>query len=322
MEAIQVRAYGGPEELVMTEVPDPEPGPGEILVELAATGVNFIEIYQRIGRYPGQLPFVPGGEAAGTVTAVGPEVDTVRVGDVVASVDVRGAYAPRAVVAADRVVTVPDGIDPQTAAAALLQGLTAHYLLFDTYRVRTGDTVLVHAAAGGMGLLLTQLARKLGARVIGTVSTVEKERLAREAGADEVIRYTESDVVEAVKRLTDGAGVAAVYDGVGRDTFDASLSVLRRRGTLALYGAASGPVPPFDPMRLQHAGSVFLTRPTLFHHIVDRAELEARARDLFGWIAAGDLTVRVHERYPLAEARRAHEDLAGRRTTGKLLLVA
>jgi NADPH2:quinone reductase len=322
MEAIQVRAYGGPEELVMTEVPDPEPGPGEILVELAATGVNFIEIYQRIGRYPGQLPFVPGGEAAGTVTAVGPGVDTVRVGDVVASVDVRGAYAPRAVVAADRVVTVPAGIDPQTAAAALLQGLTAHYLLLDTYQVRTGDTVLVHAAAGGMGLLLTQLARKLGARVIGTVSTVEKERLAREAGADEVIRYTESDVVEAVKRLTDGAGVAAVYDGVGRDTFDASLSVLRRRGTLALYGAASGPVPPFDPMRLQHAGSVFLTRPTLYHHIVDRAELEARARDLFGWIAAGDLTVRVHERYPLAEARRAHEDLAGRRTTGKLLLVA
>jgi NADPH:quinone reductase len=322
MEAIQVRAYGGPEELVMTEVPDPEPGPGEILVELAATGVNFIEIYQRIGRYPGQLPFVPGGEAAGTVTAVGPGVDTVRVGDVVATVDVRGAYAPRAVVAADRVVTVPAGIDPQTAAAALLQGLTAHYLLLDTYQVRTGDTVLVHAAAGGMGLLLTQLARKLGARVIGTVSTVEKERLAREAGADEVIRYTESDVVEAVKRLTDGAGVAAVYDGVGRDTFDASLSVLRRRGTLALYGAASGPVPPFDPMRLQHAGSVFLTRPTLYHHIVDRAELEARARDLFGWIAAGDLTVRVHERYPLAEARRAHEDLAGRRTTGKLLLVA
>jgi NADPH2:quinone reductase len=320
MEAIEVRAFGGPEVLVAAEVPLPEPGPGQVRVALAATGVNFVEVYHREGRVDRPLPFVPGTEGAGTVSAVGDGVDGVRVGDRVASVDLAGSYAAEALVAADRVVAVPDGVDTEVAAAALLQGLTAHYLLHDSYPVRPGDTVLVHAAAGGMGLLLTQLATRLGATVIGTVSTSDKERLAREAGAAEVIRYTERDIVDEVRRITGGAGVAGVYDGVGRDTFDASLASLRPRGTLVLYGAASGRVPPFDPQRLEPAGSVFLTRPTLRHHIVERSELDRRASDLFGWIAAG-LTVRVHDRYPLGSARRAHEDLQARRTTGKLLLV-
>jgi NADPH2:quinone reductase len=320
MDAIVVREFGGPEVLVAAEVPLPEPGPGQVRVALAATGVNFVEVYHREGRVDRPLPFIPGTEGAGTVSAVGAGVDGVRVGDRVASVDLAGSYAAEALVAADRVVALPAGLDAEFAAAALLQGLTAHYLLHDSYAVRPGDTVLVHAAAGGMGLLLTQLVSRLGATVIGTVSTSDKERLAREAGAAEVIRYTERDIVEEVRRITGGAGVAAVYDGVGRDTFDASLDSLRPRGTLVLYGAASGRVPPFDPQRLEPAGSVFLTRPTLRHHIVERSELDRRASDLFGWIAAG-LAVRVHERYPLGEARRAHEDLQSRRTTGKLLLV-
>jgi NADPH2:quinone reductase len=320
MEAIEVREFGGPEVLVPADVPVPEPGPGQVRVALAATGVNFVEVYHREGRVDRPLPFVPGTEGAGTVSAVGSGVDGVRVGDRVASVDQAGSYAAEAVVAADRVVAVPAGVDTEIAAAALLQGLTAHYLLHDSYPVRPGDTVLVHAAAGGMGLLLTQLAIRLGATVIGTVSTADKERLAREAGAAEVIRYTERDIVEEVRRITGGVGVAGVYDGVGRDTFEASLHSLRRRGTLVLYGAASGRVPPFDPQRLEGAGSVFLTRPTLRHHIVERSELDRRAADLFGWIADG-LVVRVHDRYPLAAARRAHEHLQSRRTTGKLLLV-
>ncbi len=321
MQAIVIRQFGGPEVLTPAEVEVPEPGPGQVRVDLAATGINFIEIYQRIGRYPRELPYVMGGEAAGIVSAIGPGVDTVAAGDRVASIDFDGAYAASALVNAQRLVRVPGEIELETAAAALLQGMTAHYLLFDSYPVQPGDTVLVHAAAGGMGLLLTQLATKLGAHVIGTVSTVDKERLAREAGAEHVIRYTEQEIVPEVRRITDGKGVAAVYDGVGASTFDASLESLRVRGTLVLYGAASGPVPPFDPMRLQHAGSVFLTRPTLFHHIAEPEELQRRAADLFGWIAKGDLTIRVHERYPLADAARAHEDLASRKTTGKLLLV-
>jgi NADPH2:quinone reductase len=321
MRAIQVQQYGGPEVLTLVEVPDPEPGPGEVLVDLAATGVNFVEIYQRTGRYQRPLPFVLGAEGAGTVSAVGDGVESVRVGDHVASVDLRGTYAERAVVAEDRALPVPEEISNETAGAALLQGLTAHYLLFDSYPVQSGDTVLVHAAAGGMGLLLTQIATSLGARVIGTVSTEAKERLARKAGAAEVIRYTEQDVASEVRRLTDGTGVAAVYDGVGRDTFDASLASLRIRGTLVLFGAASGPVPPVDPMRLQDAGSVYLTRPTLGHHIVSAGALESRARNLFEWLRGGGVTVRVHDRYPLAEAHRAHEDLASRKTTGKLLLI-
>jgi NADPH2:quinone reductase len=321
MQAISVQQFGGPEVLTPVEIDSPEPGPGQVRVDLAAAGVNFIEIYQRIGRYPRPLPFVPGGEGAGVVSAVGPGVESVRVGDRVASIDFAGSYAACALADASRLVVVPGEIELETAAAALLQGMTAHYLLLDTYAVQAGDTVLVHAAAGGMGLLLTQLATKLGAHVIGTVSTLDKERLAREAGAEHVIRYTQQDVVTETRRITDGAGVAAVYDGVGATTFDASLASLRRRGTLALYGAASGPVPPFDPMRLQEAGSVFLTRPTLFHHVVEPETLRKRAGDLFEWIGKGDLAIRVHERYPLAEAARAHEDLAARKTTGKLLLI-
>lgn len=321
MQAIQVSRPGGPEALRPVQIPTPEPGPGQVLVDLAATGVNFIEIYQREGRYPKPLPFIPGGEGAGVVSALGPGVQGWSVGDRVASVDLDGSYAAQAVVAAGRLVSIPDGVETEIAAAAMLQGMTAHYLFKDVYPLRAGDSILVHAAAGGMGLLLTQLAVKLGARVIGTVSTAEKERLAREAGAAEVIRYTEQDVVKQVRRLTHGEGVAAVFDAVGKDTFDASLESLRRHGMLVLYGAASGPVPPFDPMRLQHAGSVVLTRPTLPHFIVEDDTLQRRAREVFGWIAEGALKVRVHQRYPLAEARRAHEDLKARRTTGKLLLV-
>jgi NADPH2:quinone reductase len=321
MQAIQVSQPGGPEALRPAQVPTPEPGQGQVLVDLVATGVNFIEIYQREGRYPMPLPFTPGGEGAGVVSAVGPGVTEVKPGDRVASVDLDGSYAAQALVAADRLVPVPEGIETETAAAVMLQGMTAHYLLRDVYALQAGDTILVHAAAGGMGLLLTQLATKLGARVIGTVSTETKERLAREAGAAEVIRYIEADVVKEVRRLTDGAGVAAVFDAVGKDTFDASLECLRVRGTLALYGAASGAVPPLDPMRLQHAGSVKLTRPTLRHFILDAAELRERAEAVFGWVADGTFKVRVHERYPLAEAARAHEDLKSRRTTGKLLLI-
>jgi len=321
MDAIVVEAFGGPEQLVLADRAVPEPGEGQVRVDLSATGVNFIDVYVRTGRYPAPLPRVPGSEGAGVVSAVGPGVDRVKVGDRVASVDLDGSYAEQALTGADRVVPLPDGISDEVAAAAMLQGLTAHYLLFDSYPVKPGDTVLVHAAAGGMGLLLTQLATRLGATVIGTVSTEDKERLARAEGASEIIRYGDGvDVAAEVRRLTGGDGVAAVYDGVGQSTFDASLASLRIRGTLVLYGAASGAVPPFDPQRLNAAGSVFLTRPTLVHHIIAPSELARRSNDLFGWIADG-LDVRVHERYPLAEARRAHEDLEGRRTTGKLLLV-
>jgi NADPH2:quinone reductase len=320
MRAIQVQSHGGPEKLIVVDLPTPEPGPGQIRVRLAATGVNFVETYHRAGYYPTPLPFTPGVEGAGTVSAVGADVDGIAVGYRVASTDLAGAYAEEALVAADRVLPVPDGIDTEVAAAAMLQGMTAHYLLHDSYPVRPGDTVLVHAAAGGMGLLLTQLATRIGATVIGTVSTVDKERLAKEAGAAHVIRYTETEVVPEVRRLTGGDGVAAVYDGVGKDTFDASLASLRMRGSMVLYGAASGAVPPFDPQRLQAAGSVFLTRPTLRHFIVTAQDLRRRGTDLFGWIADG-LSIRIHERYPLAEAGRAHTDLQARRTTGKLLLV-
>jgi NADPH2:quinone reductase len=321
MRSIRVHTYGGPEVLLETEVPTPQPAPGEVRVDLDATGVNFVETYQRGGYYPIPLPFVPGVEGAGVISAVGDGVESVTVGERVASVDLRGSYAEQALVAADRVMPIPDGISAEVAAAAMLQGLTAHYLLHDSYTVQAGDVILVHAGAGGMGLLLTQLATKLGATVIATVSTSDKELLARQAGAAEVIRYNEADVVAEVKRLTGGAGVAAVYDGVGKDTFDASLASLRRRGTMVLFGAASGPVAPFDPQRLQAAGSVFLTRPTLAHHVVERAELERRTADLFGWIGEGSLSIRLHDRYPLAQAARAHRDLQSRRTTGKLLLI-
>ncbi|PKW18975.1 quinone oxidoreductase family protein [Saccharopolyspora spinosa] len=321
MRAIRVAANGGPEVLEYSEAELPDPGPGQLLVEVAAAGVNFIDTYQRSGVYSMTLPFTPGSEGAGKVVAVGPDVTGFGVGDRIAWAMVPGSYAERALVPADKAVRVPDGVDDQTAAAAFLQGLTAHYLITSTYPVRTGETALVHAAAGGMGMLLTQLIKSRGANVIGTVSTPEKEELAREAGADEIIRYTEADVVEEVKDLTDGRGVDVVYDGVGKTTFDASLASLRPRGMLALFGASSGPVPPVDPQRLNAAGSVFLTRPSLAHHILTRDELDSRANELFGWIASGTLKIRIGGTYPLPDAHRAHEDLEGRRTTGKLLLL-
>ncbi|MGH3889938.1 MAG: quinone oxidoreductase family protein [Pseudonocardiaceae bacterium] len=322
MHAIQVTETGGPEVLRLIELPDPEPGPGQLLVELAAAGVNYLDTYFRSGAYPMPLPFIPGSEGAGTVTAVGPDTGSVAVGDRVAWATSLGSYAEQAVVSAEQAVPVPQGVDSETAAGSLLQGMTAHYLTVSVHPVQPGETVLVHAAAGGMGLLLTQLATTRGARVIGTVSTFEKERLAREAGAADVIRYTEiDDVAGEVRRLTGGQGVAAVYDGVGASTFDASLDSLRPRGMLALYGAASGRVPPVDPMRLNSAGSVFLTRPMLAHYVATREELTWRAAEVFDVILDGSLRITIGGRYPLAEAHRAHEDLQGRRTTGKLLLL-
>ena len=315
MRAIVVTEFGGPEVLKHTDYEDPRPGPGEIVVDLAATGVNFRDVYERVGTYDKPLPYVPGSEGAGRVSAVGEGVAGIGIGDVVVSADLRGAYAERGVVAADRAVPV-GGTDPEQAAAVMLQGLTAHYLSHSTYAIKPGDSALVHAAAGGVGLLLTQMIKLRGGRVIATVSTEEKEKLARDAGADEVVRY--DNFAEEVRHLT--GGVHVVYDGVGKTTFDDSMSVLRPRGMLALYGAASGPVPPVDPQRLNAAGSLFLTRPTLGHYVATREELRWRTGDLFGWIAAGDLSVHIGGRYPLAEAARAHEDLEARRTTGKLLL--
>jgi NADPH:quinone reductase len=317
--AIVVEQYGGPEVLTLRERDQPAPGPGEALVAVAASGVNFIDIYNRIGMYRNPLPFTLGQEAAGTVAAVGDGVSEVAVGDRVAWSSVLGSYAEHAVVPAARLVAVPDGVDLDTAAAVLLQGMTAHYLVHNSYEVKPGEPYLVHAAAGGMGLLLTQLIKHLGGKVVAATSSPEKEKLAREAGADVVVGY--SDVPAAVRDFTAGAGVAAVYDGVGASTFDASLASLRVRGTFVSYGSASGPIPPIDPLRLSSAGSVFFTRPTLAHFIADRDELRERSRAVFGWVSDGTLAVRVSQRYPLEQARTAHEDLAARRTTGKLLLI-
>ncbi|MET7330278.1 quinone oxidoreductase [Nonomuraea sp. NPDC005650] len=314
MHAIVVSAPGGPEVLEYVERPDPVPGEGEIVVDVAASGVNFIDIYHRSGAYPLNLPTSIGSEGAGTVSAVGPGVRDVAVGDTVAWANVLGSYAEKAVIPAIRAVPVPDGVPAEVAAATMLQGMTAHYLTHSTHPVREGDQVLVHAGAGGMGQLLIQLAKFKGAKVYTTVSTDEKEKLAREAGADEVLRY--DDFAEALRNKID-----VVYDGVGKATFDGGLEALRPRGLMALYGAASGPVPPMDPQILNRQGSLFLTRPTLVHYIAEREELLQRASDLFGWIKAGQLTINVSHRYPLAEAHQAHEDLAARRTTGKLLLI-
>lgn len=324
MEAIQVGQFGGPEVLIPAQIPIPAPGPGQVLIKLGAIGVNFIDVYHRTGRYPNPLPFIPGSEGAGTVAALGPgagEVAGVAVGDRVGWANAIGGYTQYALIPADRVVPVPDQVSDELAAATLLQGMTAHYLTHDTYRVQPGDTVLVHAGAGGMGLLLTQLGARIGARVIATTSTEAKEALARAAGADEVIRYDRAEVAPAVRELTNGAGVDAVYDGVGQATFEASLASLRPRGMLVLFGAASGPVPPFDLARLGALGSLFVTRPSLGHYLASRAELTRRASDVLGWVADGSLRVRISERYPLAEARAAHAALEGRRTTGKLLLL-
>jgi NADPH2:quinone reductase len=321
MRAIQEQTHGGPEVLDVVDIPSPQPGPGQVLVDVAACGVNYIDTYHRAGMYPVSLPLVLGLEGAGTIAEVGEGVAGLAVGDRVGWAAAPGSYAERAVVNASSAIPVPDGVSDEAAAAVLLQGLTAHYLATSTYPVQPGDTVIVHAAAGGVGLLLTQIVKLRGGRVIATVSTDEKAALARGAGADEVIRYDQVDFAPEARRLTGGEGVAAVFDGVGRTTFDASLASLRPRGMMALYGASSGAVPPFDPQRLNSGGSLFLTRPSLGHYTLTREELLGRADEVFGWIAAGRLDVHIGGRYPLAEASRAHEDLHGRRTTGKLLLL-
>ncbi|MDF5758684.1 quinone oxidoreductase [Spongiactinospora sp. TRM90649] len=318
MRAIVISATGGPEVLRHTDHPDPEPGAGRLLVRVAAAGVNFIDIYQRSGQYSLPLPFVPGREGAGIVLAAGEGVTEFAPGDRVAWAGVLGSYAELLTVPVAQALPVPDGLDLTVAAAVPLQGMTAHYLTHSVHQVKPGDDVLVHAAAGGMGLLLTQMAKLRGANVIGTVSTDEKAKIARAAGADTVLRY--EGFADAVRDLT-GPGVHVVYDGVGAATFDDSLASLRPRGMMALYGAASGPVPPVDPMRLHNGGSLFLTRPTLNDYTATREELLWRASDVFGWVASGELRIEVSERYPLAEAASAHEALAARRTTGKLLLV-
>ena len=321
MKAIRIEKTGGPEVLTLADIAVPEPKPNEAVVKIAASGVNFIDVYFREGRYPAQLPITLGQEAAGTVTAVGADVRNVKVGDRVAYTSVQGSYAEFAAVPAERLVIVPEGIELKTAAALMLQGMTAHYLTHSTWPLRAGETAIVHAAAGGVGLLLVQLCKAIGARVIGTAGTQEKAKLAREAGADEVIVYTENDFESEAKRLIPG-GADVIYDGVGKTTFDADLNLLRPRGLLALFGGASGAVPPFDPIKLSQKGSLFLTRPTLANYIARREELEQRAGDLFVMVGAGKLKVRVHREYPLAEAAQAHRDLEGRRTTGKLLLTA
>ena len=321
MKAIQVKQTGGPEALEYGDVPVPEPKPNETVVKIAAAGVNFIDVYQREGRYKLPLPFTAGQEGAGVVSAVGTEVKSFKLGDRVAFCGVQGSDAEYAAVPADRLVQVPQGVNEREAAAAILQGMTAHYLLHDTFPLKRGQTALVHAAAGGVGLLLVQMAHNIGARVIGTVSTEEKAKLARDAGADEIIFYTQADFEAETKRLTAGKGVDVVYDSVGKTTFEKGLNVLRPRGMMALFGGSSGAVPPFDPIVLSQKGSLFLTRPTLNHYITTREELMARSEAVFGMIAAKKLKLRIEHTYKLADAAQAHSDLEGRKTTGKLLLI-
>ena len=320
MKAIQITETGGPEVLKLAELPIPQPGPGQVLIRVEATGVNFIEIYFRKGTYKASLPLVPGSEAAGTVEELGPGVTGFDAGDSVAAVSVLGSYAEYALVPAAGLVKVPDGVTMEQAAAAMLQGMTAHYLAHSTFPLKKGDTALVHAGAGGVGLLLTQMAVKIGARVITTVSTKEKAELSREAGASEVILYTEQEFEPEVKKLTGGKGVDVVYDSVGKTTFEGSLNCLRPRGLLALFGGSSGSVPPFDLIQLSGKGSLFVTRPTLWHYVATRAELEWRAGDVLGWVAKGELKLRTEFLYPLDEAAQAQTDLEARKTTGKILL--
>ncbi|MGW6727013.1 quinone oxidoreductase family protein [Nocardia sp. NPDC055029] len=320
MRAIQVSEHGGPEVLRYVEVADPQIGPGQLLVDTQGVGVNYIDIYFRTGLYPQATPYIPGSEGTGIVAEVGAEVTEFAVGDRVAWAAAPGSYAGKVAVDAAVAVRVPDTVEPVVAAAALLQGMTAHYLVESVFRPEPGDPVLIHAGAGGVGLLLTQMAAAKGARVITTVSTDDKEKLSRQAGAREVLRYGD-DLAAQVRELTDGAGVAAVYDGVGASTFEASLASLRVRGTLALFGAASGAVPPFDPQRLNPAGSLWLTRPSLGAYTRDRTEFLWRATDVFDGIAAGTLTFRIGATYPLADAAQAHQDLAARKTTGSIVLL-
>ena len=321
MKAIQVKQPGGPESLEVVDIAVPQPKPNEALVKLAAIGVNFIDVYLREGRYKAALPFIDGQEASGIVTAIGSEVKSVHRGDRVAYTSVLGSYAEYAAVPAERLLPIPPGVDDRQAAAAMLQGMTAHYLCHDTFRLQPGQIALVHAAAGGVGLLLVQMAHNLGARVIGTVSTEEKARLARGAGADEIILYTQTDFEAETKRLTGGQGIDVVYDSVGKTTFEKGLNLLRPRGMMVLYGGSSGPVPPFDPITLTQKGSLFLTRPSLQHYIMARAELVARAEAVLGMIAAGQLKLRIEHTYRLEDAQQAHGDLEARKTTGKVLLI-
>jgi NADPH:quinone reductase len=321
MKAIQVQKNGGPEVLTLVDIPAPKPKPNEVVVKISAAGVNFIDVYFRDGHYPATLPFIIGQEAGGIVSEVGAEVKTFKPGDRVAYTGIRGSYAEYAAVPADRLILLPPGITEQQAAAAMLQGMTAHYLVHDTYPLKNGETALIHAAAGGVGLLLVQMAKNIGARVIATVGTEEKAKLAREAGADEVILYSQQDFEVETKRLTDGKGVHVVYDGVGKRTFDKDLEVLRPRGYLVLFGASSGAVPPFDLGKLAQKGSLFVTRPTLVHYMAAHEELQKRATDVLTMIATGKIKLRIEHIYPLKEVQQAHRDLEARKTTGKLLLI-
>jgi NADPH2:quinone reductase len=321
MKAIQIKQPGGPEAMELVELPAPEPKANEAVVKLAASGVNFIDVYQREGRYKVPLPFVLGQEGAGVVTAVGADVRSVKAGDHVAWCGLMGSYAEYAAVATDRLVPIPAGVTDRQAAGLMLQGMTAHYLSHATFSLKRGETALVHAAAGGVGLLLVQMAHNIGARVIATVSTDEKAKLARDAGADEVILYTQSDFEVETKRLTGGKGVDVVYDSVGKTTFEKGLNVLRPRGMMVLFGGSSGAVPPFDLITLSTKGSLYVTRPTLGAYIATREELVARSGAVFGMMAAGKLKLRIDHTYPLAEAQRAHRELEERKTTGKLLLI-
>ncbi len=321
MNAIRVTKPGGPEVLVSEELPTPVPGPTDVLVRLEAIGVNYVDTYQRAGIYKMALPFTPGSEAAGVVEAVGPKVTEVRVGDRVAYAGVLGAYATYAVVPAARLVKIPAGIDARTAAAVMLQGMTAHYLTHSTYPLKQGDAALFHASCGGVGLLFVQIAKMRGARVFGTTSTQAKAALAKEAGADHMILYTSQDFEAEVKRLTDGRGVQVVYDGVGKTTYEKSINSLVPRGYMVLFGQASGPVPPIDPQVLSARGSLFLTRPTLHNYIATQDELRWRAGDVLGWVAAGRLKVRIDTTFPLAKAGDAHRRLESRESAGKILLI-
>ncbi len=321
MKAIRVHQPGGPEVLKLEEVPDPRPGAGEALVRLEAIGVNFVEVYQRTGQYRSSLPFTPGAEGAGRVVELGPEVTGLKVGDRVAGVNFKGSYAELAVAPVERLIVLPESIEVKLAAAVMLQGITAHYLAISTYPLTSDSECLIHAAAGGVGLLLCQIAKLRGARIIGTVSTPEKASLATGAGANDVVLYTRQNFVDEVRRLTGGRGVHVVYDSVGKSTFDGSLDSLHPRGMMVLFGQSSGPVSPVDPQVLNSKGSLYLTRPTLANYIATREELSARATDLFRWIAEGSLNVRIDRTYPLAEAAKAHAALEGRQTTGKVLLL-
>ena len=321
MQAIQIQRTGGPEVLTLQTLPDPTPGPGHALIRIEAVGVNFIDTYFREGRYPAELPYTLGQEAAGTVVSVGEGVTQIVPGDRVAWCGVPGTYATLALAPANRLVKIPATITTQQAAAAMLQGMTAHYLLRSTFVPKAGDTILIHAGAGGTGLLLIQLAKLMGVHVITTVSTEEKAALAREAGADHIILYTHEDVVDRVRAITHGAMLPVVYDSVGKSTFELSLQCLRPLGTLVLFGGASGAVPPFDLIRLSQTGSLYITRPTLKDYIATRESLEARAGEVFALVADGALKLRIAHTYPLAEAAQAHRDLEGRHTTGKLLLL-